>query len=51
METVTPENGEYLLLGLAVAFGIMFALIGSIIWRYQNLKQDIRTIQHLGEEE
>lgn len=51
METVTPDTAEYLWLGLTVAFGIMFALVGSMIWRYQNLRQDIRAIRQLGEEE
>lgn len=46
---ITPDNGEYLLLGLLFSAGIMLALIASMVLRHQNLKKDIQVLEQLAE--
>lgn len=48
---ITPDNTEYLYLGLAISATIMLMLIGSMYLRYQNLKKDMATIEALAEDE
>lgn len=43
----TPETTTYLLLGLAVSFGLVGFLIASMFLRYRNLLQDEQTITQL----
>lgn len=43
----TPETTAYLLLGLGVVVGILLLLIGSMVVRYRNLKQDLKTLEQL----
>lgn len=47
---ITPNNAEYLYLGLAFSAGIMLILLGSIWLRQQNLKKDLETIEQLAKE-
>jgi len=44
---VTPDNDEYLLLGIVVAAGLVIGLILSMVVRYRNLQKDERLIQQL----
>ena len=46
----TPETTAYLLLGLAVVAGIPLLLIGSMLIRYRNLQQDLKTLDQLENE-
>lgn len=48
---ITPDNGEYLRLGLIFSAGIMLVLLGSMFLRYQNLKKDLLVIEQLAEDE
>ena len=43
----TPETTAYLLLGLGVIVGFLLVLIGSMVVRYRNLKQDLKTLEQL----
>lgn len=47
---ITPNNSEYLYLGLSFSAGIMIILLGSIWLRQQNLKKDLETIEQLAKE-
>ncbi len=49
-ENTTPDTVSYLILGLVVGFGILFAYIGSMIARYRNLQKDIQVLEQLGED-
>lgn len=44
---VTPENDEFLFLGLAVTGGILLILIGSLWLRHINAQKDIELIEQL----
>jgi hypothetical protein len=46
---ITPNNSEYLYLGLGFAGGIMLILIASIWLRYRNLHKDLQMIEQLSE--
>ncbi len=48
---ITPDNGEYLRLGLLFSLVIMLALLASMFLRYQNIKKDMLVIEQLAEEE
>ena len=48
---ITPDNGEFLRLGLIFASAIMLILIGSMFLRYRNIKKDMLVIEQLAEEE
>ncbi|MCB9455994.1 MAG: hypothetical protein H6671_08415 [Anaerolineaceae bacterium] len=43
-ETVTPDTGAYLVLGLVVIFTILAAFIGSMVIRYRSLKKDAQLL-------
>lgn len=47
---ITPDNGEFLRLGLIFSAVIMLTLLGSMFLRYQNLKKDLLVIEQLAEE-
>lgn len=47
---ITPDNRQYLYLGLAFAAAIMLILLGSMVWRYRNLQADLRLIDHLADD-
>ncbi len=47
---ITPDNSEFLYLGLAFSAIIILALIGSMALRYQNIKKDMLVIEQLAEE-
>ncbi len=44
---VTPENTEYLWLGLVASFFLIVVLIGSIYIRHQNAEKDLQMIESL----
>jgi hypothetical protein len=44
---ITPNNSEYLYLGLTFAGAIMLLLVGSIWLRYRSLQKDLQTIEQL----
>lgn len=46
MENI-PATGDYLILGLAVVFGILLLLIASMVVRYRNLRQDEQLVEQL----
>jgi hypothetical protein len=46
---ITPDNSEYLYLGLTFAAAIMLALLGSMWLRHRNLQKDLETIQQFAE--
>lgn len=48
---ITPDNSEFLRLGLIFSAVIMLTLLGSMFLRYQNLKKDMLVIEQLAEEE
>lgn len=48
---ITPDNSEFLYLGLAFSAIIMLTLIGSMALRYQNIKKDMLVIEQLAEKE
>lgn len=47
---ITPDNSEFLYLGLAFSAIIILALIGSMALRYQNIKKDLLVVEQLAEE-
>ncbi|MGJ3240221.1 MAG: hypothetical protein ACFE0Q_16050 [Anaerolineae bacterium] len=47
---ITPNNIEYLYLGLAFSAVILLGLLGSMILRYQNLKKDLAVIEQLADD-
>ncbi|NWF70603.1 MAG: hypothetical protein HXY40_16075 [Chloroflexi bacterium] len=48
---MTPDTTAYLVLGLLVTFGLMGALVGSMLWRYRALRKDEQTLRQLLDEE
>lgn len=44
---MTPNNDEFLYLGLASVAFILLGLIGSMWWRYRNARQDLQTLSEL----
>jgi hypothetical protein len=44
---VTPQNDDFLLLGLAASFGITLVFIGSVYLRHRNLSRDMALIKRL----
>jgi|GEM_PF-4213267 len=46
---ITPDNIEFLYLGLAFSTVIMLALLGSMFLRYQNIKKDMLVLDQLEE--
>ena len=47
---ITPDNSEFLYLGLAFSAIIILTLIGSMALRYQNIKKDMLVVEQLAEE-
>lgn len=47
---ITPDNSQYLYLGLTFASVIMLALLGSMWFRYRNLQKDMALVEQLKEE-
>lgn len=43
-ETVTPDTGAYLVLGLVVIFGILATFVASMAIRYRSLKKDMQML-------
>lgn len=43
----TPDTGSYLILGLAVSFGILFAYVANLLLRYRSLQADEATLREL----
>lgn len=50
MDTVTPDTTAYLLLALAVFFGILALFIVSMVIRANNLRKDAAMIEQLGKD-
>lgn len=48
---ITPDNEEFLYLGLAFVAGIFLVLLGSYGLRYYNARKDYALVQQLAEEE
>lgn len=48
---ITPDNSQYLALGLAAAFVILAALIGSLYWRERNVQKDLALLRELARED
>lgn len=48
---VTPNNANFLALGLAVSLGTLGILLFSIWWRARNLQKDLAVIQQLVEDD
>lgn len=48
---ITPDNSEFLYLGLAFSAIIMLVLIASMVLRYQNIKKDMLVVEQLAEDE
>jgi hypothetical protein len=46
---ITPNNSEYLYLGMAFAGSIMLILVGSMWLRYRSLQKDLQTLEQLAE--
>lgn len=49
-ETVTPDTGAYLALGLVVIFGILSAFIVSMVVRYRSLQKDVQLLNQFEQE-
>lgn len=47
---ITPNNDEFLYLGLAISLGIFALLIASFVWRYRNAQRDLELIEQLAED-
>jgi vacuolar-type H+-ATPase subunit I/STV1 len=50
MDTVTPDTTAYLVLALAVFFGILALFIASMVIRANNLRKDVDMIEKLSED-
>lgn len=48
---VTPDNSNYLWLGLAAVFGILGILLFSFVWRERHLQKELAFIQELARED
>jgi hypothetical protein len=48
---ITPDNTAYLALALAVVFGILALLVGSLFWRERGLRKDLHVLEALAREE
>ncbi len=48
---VTPDNANFLYLGLGAVAFLMFVLIGSIFFRYGNAQKDAELVQQLAEDD
>jgi hypothetical protein len=50
VDAATPDTLAYLLLALAVASILAIGFLASLVIRYRNFEQDIKTIEQLTEE-
>lgn len=48
---VTPDNSDFLALGLFISLGTLALLAFSIMWRSRNLQKDLAVIQQLVEDD
>lgn len=48
---VTPDNSDFLRLGLAAVFGILGVLLFSFFWRGRNMQKELALVQELAREE
>ena len=48
---VTPDNSDFLRLGLAAVFGILGILLFSFVWRGRNLQKELALVQELARED
>lgn len=48
---VTPENSNFLYLGLGVTGGLLLLLVGSIWMRHQSVQRDLKLIQQLQDDD
>ncbi len=48
---ITPDNSQYLALGLAVVFVILGTLAGSLFWRERGIRKDLALLEALAGEE
>ena len=46
-----PQNSEYLVLGLVVAFGLLGVFAASIVVRFRSLWREIHFMQRLTEDD
>lgn len=47
---LTPNNDEFLYLGLATSALIMLVLVASLWWRFRNARQDLQLLEQLEEQ-
>ena len=48
---VTPDNSNFLWLGLAAVFGILGSLLFSFVWRERHLQKELAFIQELARDD
>lgn len=48
---VTPDNSDFLRLGLAALFGILGVLLFSFFWRGRNVQKELALVQELARED
>ena len=46
----TPDTSGYMIAGYAIAFGVMFIYVVSLIIRYRNLNRDISMLEQMDKE-
>lgn len=49
--TATPENVEFLLLGLAAFVVIVPGWVATVVWRTRNLRRDKAMVEQILEED
>lgn len=42
-----PDNAAYLILGLVILFGLLGGWITSIVWRFRNLRQNMKLLHDM----
>lgn len=47
MPIITPETTNFLIAGYAVFFGVFISYIASLVFRWQNLKRDLQSLQDM----
>ena len=43
----TPDTQNYLILGYAIGFAILFVIVLSIWWRFRSLAADVQALEQL----
>ena len=43
----TPNTVNFMIIGFVVIYGVMAAYLGSLLVRYRNLRQDVKTLDEL----